>query len=387
MQNWRLVKGKERSLILTAIHKEAVLQAPSRNKAILKDRKKIYKKLAEATKTVIHGLSPEQMELVKALAEKWNNEVAPLDVQANVAKSKGADMIEHFTTEMFKQTGMRVFVLSAWCDTRGKHDFNHQFASGERFTRTTNIDEIFMPEWKLCAANQFGMCIGTESGKATVPWGDVVKNQSDFFESTYWPANIQLVEPSKMGKGDVTTLLDFWYDRQQKHIRLTFSFKAWKDSDGDMETLSKTFKEAFRCATKKSNCNSIVSTRTSAQLREQDEDSTDEEVLEDEEHGSAADKDTLLLNSGNKVPPLAPPIIQHATARRVMAVAASTTSTQSPMSNMVTGKVAAPLKHSKAPATANVKSKEHVGTRPINDQLVRPHKRHMANPISDTPAK
>lgn len=77
-------------------------------------------KWPEATKTVIHGLSLEQKESARALAEKWNNEAAPPDVQANMAKSKGADMIEHFATEMFKQTVMRVFVLSAWHDTRGK---------------------------------------------------------------------------------------------------------------------------------------------------------------------------------------------------------------------------------------------------------------------------
>lgn len=41
VQDWMSVKGKERSLILKAIHKEAALQALSQDKAILKERKKV----------------------------------------------------------------------------------------------------------------------------------------------------------------------------------------------------------------------------------------------------------------------------------------------------------------------------------------------------------
>lgn len=76
-------------------------------------------KWPEATKTVLAGLSAEEKEEANVLADKWNNEAAPPEVQANLAESKGADMIEHFATEMFKQAGMRVFVMSAWRDSRG----------------------------------------------------------------------------------------------------------------------------------------------------------------------------------------------------------------------------------------------------------------------------
>lgn len=132
----------------------------------------------EATKTVIDSLSAEEKEAAHVLAEQWNNEAAPPNVQANVAESKGADMIEHFATEIFKQAGMRVFILSAWWDSRGKlmlgtyvrfelfpsnytnnfsrHDFNHQFAGAKRFSSTMDVDGIFMPEWKQYVADQFG---------------------------------------------------------------------------------------------------------------------------------------------------------------------------------------------------------------------------------------
>ncbi|KAG2058518.1 hypothetical protein BDR06DRAFT_1004227 [Suillus hirtellus] len=94
------------------------------------------------------------------MAERWNNEAAPPDIQAEIAKSKGTDMIEHFATEMFKTAGMRVCILSAWKDSQGKlmlggHDFNEQFGDGESFIKTRDWDSIIMPEWVEYAGEQF----------------------------------------------------------------------------------------------------------------------------------------------------------------------------------------------------------------------------------------
>ncbi|KAG1798337.1 hypothetical protein EV424DRAFT_1332990 [Suillus variegatus] len=77
-------------------------------------------KWPRVAKSVIDGLSVEEREQVAAMAEIWNNQAAPPDVQAKLAKSKGTEMIEHFATEMFKQAGMRVCVLSAWNNSTGK---------------------------------------------------------------------------------------------------------------------------------------------------------------------------------------------------------------------------------------------------------------------------
>jgi hypothetical protein len=41
LEDWRTVKGKQRNVVLKAIHKEACLQAPTRDKALLKTRKKV----------------------------------------------------------------------------------------------------------------------------------------------------------------------------------------------------------------------------------------------------------------------------------------------------------------------------------------------------------
>ncbi|KAG1840238.1 hypothetical protein F4604DRAFT_1690849 [Suillus subluteus] len=246
-------------------------------------------KWPEATKTVLAGLLTEVKEGAKVVAEKWNNEAAPPDIQASVAEGKGADMIEHFATEMFKQAGMRVFGIS---QVHWRHDFNEQFAGSESFLKTRDWDGIFMPEWQQYAGDQFNVqdedvpqivtskkrvpwklleleedndgwpmlpdTMGWKRGinnmnvhgnrqvKMAVPWGDLVKNQSDFFDSTYCPTNVQLVEPSKMNKADATTLFYFWHHRQQKKLCPTFCFKAWKDSDGDMEMLAKSFLKALQ---------------------------------------------------------------------------------------------------------------------------------------------
>ncbi|KAG1842839.1 hypothetical protein F4604DRAFT_1938555 [Suillus subluteus] len=254
LEDWKSVKGKERVRVLIAIHKEASLQALTKDKAILKARKKTYKewlqnhshrkpsskplikygrtwtaqkvlvhthkaliqeetgemagsgemisKWPKAAKTVINQLSAEEEE-AQAMADKWNNEAAPPEVQAHVAETKGADMIEHFTTEMFKKAGMRVFVLSAWKDGKGKlmlggHDFNEQFVNGESFMKTRDWEGIFMPEWQEYVGEQFN----AEEGE----------------------------EP------------------QMHNIQPAFSFKAWKDADGEMHVAAVSPSGTWRSA-------------------------------------------------------------------------------------------------------------------------------------------
>ncbi|KAG1737437.1 hypothetical protein EDB19DRAFT_1829540 [Suillus lakei] len=66
------------------------------------------------------------------------------------------------------------------------------------------------------------MCMGTENIKVAVPWGDLIKNQSDFVEGTYWPVDVK-----------------------KKKLHPTFCFKAWKDTDGDMEVLAKAYQKVI----------------------------------------------------------------------------------------------------------------------------------------------
>ncbi|KAG1721017.1 uncharacterized protein EDB91DRAFT_1088609 [Suillus paluster] len=272
-------------------------------------------------------------------------------------KPKAPDMIEHFATEMFKQAGMRIFVMSAWQNREGKlmlgvsklvkdTDFNEQFGGGESFLKTRDWEGNFMPDWRQYADVQdedvpqvvttkkrvprklleleedddgwpmlpdttgwkrsdqqhiirsfltrhYRMCMGKDKAAAAVPWGDLVKSQSDFFDNTYWPADVQLVEPSKMDKADATALLYFWHHRQEKKLRPTFCFKAWKDTDGEMETCAKSFHKAVRRATRHGQ-----STGKHKRASTHHEQSSDEEEVE-EEHQSSADEDQEASMSAN----------------------------------------------------------------------------------------
>jgi hypothetical protein len=45
LEDWKSVKGKERSRVLLAIYKEVSLQAPTKEKALLKARRKVFNSL------------------------------------------------------------------------------------------------------------------------------------------------------------------------------------------------------------------------------------------------------------------------------------------------------------------------------------------------------
>ncbi|KAG1804564.1 hypothetical protein EV424DRAFT_1544594 [Suillus variegatus] len=276
------------AVVAEPVSPERSCKAPYQETEEMAGSKGMITKWPKAAKTVINCLLAEEREEVEAMAEKWNNEAAPPDIQAEVAKSKGADMIEHFATEMFKKARMRVCILSAWKDSQGKlmlggHDFNEQFGDGESFIKTRDWDGIIMPEWVEYAGEQFDgkddgepqmvkskkrvakklveldedadgwlifpdttgwkraeqqhmiwsfltklyrMCSGKENLKAAVPWGDVIHDPWAFFDGAHWPAGMQLKEPSKMNKADATTILDFWFDRQKNDMQPAFSFRG-----------------------------------------------------------------------------------------------------------------------------------------------------------------
>jgi hypothetical protein len=119
--------------------------------------------------------------------------------------------------------------------------------------------------------------MGTENIKVAVPWGDLIKNQSDFFEGTYWPVEVKVVEPSKIDKAGATALLDFWYDRQKKKLHPTFCFKAWKDTDGDMELPAKAYQKVIRRSTGISNKAKQASKHLQS-FNDTEEESSDEEA-------------------------------------------------------------------------------------------------------------
>ncbi|KAG1730919.1 hypothetical protein EDB19DRAFT_1831893 [Suillus lakei] len=238
-----------------------------------------------------------------------------------------------------------------------------------------------------------GMCMGNIKVAAVVPWGDLVKSQSDFFDNTYWPTDVQLVEPSKVDKADTTALLYFWYRQQQRKLRPTFCFKAWKDTDSNMEKLAKSFLKAMRQATRHGQ-----STGKQKHASRRDEQSGDEEEVE-EEHQSSADEHQEASMSANGRDESFPPKV---TQRGLPPVSSDgpgddSASDNSPHINYSTSRYAqatppVPTPHSKVFLHSNVEnepsakaSKLHAAAE--NELLTKASKHHAAAPISDMPAR
>ncbi|KAG1794023.1 hypothetical protein EV424DRAFT_1548131 [Suillus variegatus] len=288
-------------------------------------------KWPRAAKSVINGLLAEEREQVAAMAERWNNQAAPPEVQAELA-----EMIEHFATEMFKQAGMRVCVLSAWNNSKGKlmlggHDFNEQFGNGESFIRTRDWDGIFMPEWGEYAGEQFDVEDGEEPQMVkskkrqprklteleedadgwpmlpdTTGWNRAEQQHMirSFLTKLYHMCGFisyykSFSQNIGMCGGEDTTKSAMSWEDQEQNIQTAFSFTAWQDSDG--EICEAVVYPAPKQAAMNGNCtqptqqkgkykgNVLPSCRTI-----KDSSSEDDELYGDDGHSSSEDDEPLF---------------------------------------------------------------------------------------------
>lgn len=70
--------------------------------------------------TLIESLTEEESQEAIKMAEEWNSQGVPPKAQINIAKKKSESMVHHFASEMYKQAGMRLFVLAARKTEEGK---------------------------------------------------------------------------------------------------------------------------------------------------------------------------------------------------------------------------------------------------------------------------
>ncbi|KAG1846427.1 hypothetical protein DFJ58DRAFT_655329 [Suillus subalutaceus] len=80
----------------------------------------MFKHYQAAVKRVMAELSDDELEKAKDTAEEWSSNFPPPEIQAQVARKKGPAYMEHFSKEMWRQCGMRVFVMSAWKNEQGE---------------------------------------------------------------------------------------------------------------------------------------------------------------------------------------------------------------------------------------------------------------------------
>ncbi|KAG2143571.1 uncharacterized protein EDB93DRAFT_1251984 [Suillus bovinus] len=349
LEEWKEAIGKNRQVILHAVIREAKMQAPKMDSRLLKKRKSMYqdwlynrraektlkkeskfgkkwtawlvierqykKEIIEKTggrlggkemiknyqgavNAIMGGLSEEQLEEAKKTAIEWSSKAPPMDVQAEFAQKKALGMMKDLATQLWRQAGIRIFILSAWKTEEGEvringMDFNEQL-EGNSFTNTKDWKPM-LSEWNAYVREEFVVDQndeddnedrrGKDSGKqrrkkeefalevdtcglpvipdiedlslekkkslictfltrhyrfcsqkpkVSVPWSAVTEAQDDFIESKFLPAGVKIKDPSKLQLHEADKLLELWHQRQKDEVPSTFEFKGWQNHNKEM---------------------------------------------------------------------------------------------------------------------------------------------------------
>ncbi|KAG1887947.1 uncharacterized protein F5891DRAFT_987955 [Suillus fuscotomentosus] len=198
LEEWKEATGKDRKTILKAVIKEAKMQAPKMDARLLKKRKSFSKKwttrlviehqykkeILEKTRArpggkemikhyqgavnaIMAGLSEEQLDEANTTAIEWSSSAPPTDVQAEFAQKKAPGMMKDLATQLWRQAGMRIFILSAWKTEEGevringrpdpviRIDFNEKL-EGNSFTDTKDWKSM-LPEWNAYVGEEFAI--------------------------------------------------------------------------------------------------------------------------------------------------------------------------------------------------------------------------------------
>ncbi|KAG2141446.1 uncharacterized protein EDB93DRAFT_1252587 [Suillus bovinus] len=120
--------------------------------------KEMIKNYQGAVNTIMGGLSEEQLEEAKKTAIEWSSKAPPMDVQAEFAQKKAPGMMKDLATQLWRQAGMRIFILSAWKTEEGEvringMDFNEQL-EGNSFTNTKDWKPM-LSEWNAYVGEEF----------------------------------------------------------------------------------------------------------------------------------------------------------------------------------------------------------------------------------------
>ncbi|KAG2143564.1 uncharacterized protein EDB93DRAFT_1251979 [Suillus bovinus] len=260
--------------------------------------KELIKHYQGAVNAIMANLSEEQLKEANKTAIEWSSSAPPTDVQAEFTQKKAPGMMKDLATQLWRQAGMRIFILSAWKTKEGKVringiDFNEKL-EGNSFTNTKDWKPM-LPEWNAYVGEEFAIdrnddddgnedADGKESRnqrrkkeftlevdayglpvipdieslnlenkkslirtfltkhyrfcsqkpKESVPWSAVMEAQENFIEPKFLPTGGKIKDPSKLQLHEADWLLQFWHQRQKDKVRPTFEFKGWQDHEKEM---------------------------------------------------------------------------------------------------------------------------------------------------------
>ncbi|KAG2339241.1 hypothetical protein BDR05DRAFT_1003505 [Suillus weaverae] len=90
--------------------------------------KEMIKNYQGVVNAIMAGLCDEQLEEAKKTAIEWSSKAPPTDVQAEFAQKKAPRMMKDLATQLWRQAGMRIFILSVWKTEEGEVRINGQVA-------------------------------------------------------------------------------------------------------------------------------------------------------------------------------------------------------------------------------------------------------------------
>ena len=139
---------------------------------------------------------------------------------------------------------------------------------------------------------------GLDSGhdKAAVPWGQIALQQQDFIEDQFLPFKFEVRRhPSKMNKGQVIRLLEYWHKRQHNsRVAVPFRFKGYRGSrTGEIVVCDRKRKEKMGNNKKGGNAGPLKIVTKSTNRKD---DTPEGEIAEDRRPASDSDPDA---DSGN----------------------------------------------------------------------------------------
>ncbi|KAG1796931.1 uncharacterized protein HD556DRAFT_1306649 [Suillus plorans] len=186
LEEWKEATANDRKKILKAIVKEAKVHAPTMDDRSLKNRKYMYRDW-------LYNQRPEKTRKKKAskFGQKWTSRLVieqqckddiieksrampgskkfieryqptltavMATVQADFAKKKAPSMMKDLATKLWKQAGMRIFILSAWKTEEDEVringiDFNEKL-EGNSSTDTKDWKPM-LSEWNAYAGEEF----------------------------------------------------------------------------------------------------------------------------------------------------------------------------------------------------------------------------------------
>ncbi|KAG2159300.1 uncharacterized protein EDB93DRAFT_1099691 [Suillus bovinus] len=120
--------------------------------------KRFIEKYQTTLTTVMASLFKEELEEAQNTAIEWSAKAPPAAVQVDFAKKKAPILMKDLASKLWKQAGMRIFILLAWKEEDkvqiNEIDFNEKLEDNS-FTDTKDWKPM-LSEWNAYAGEEFG---------------------------------------------------------------------------------------------------------------------------------------------------------------------------------------------------------------------------------------